>query len=147
MNKKIRKLEPVSFSQVRIKDGFWSPRLTTNRRVTLPIEYQQCKQTGRIDVWKWKPGKPNQPHIFWDSDVAKLIEAASYSLTTDPDSELEKKVDYAVNLIVQGQDKDGYLYCPVTGPKYQECQIIAVPYCLWGNRRSGAMLVWCLTKQ
>lgn len=53
-----------------------------NRRVTLPLEFQRCEETGRIDAIRqtWKPGQPNKPHIFWDSDVAKLLEACCYSL-------------------------------------------------------------------
>ena len=102
-------LKPVSFTKVKVRDGFWFPRLKTNREVTLLIEYQQCKQTGRIDAWKWSPGKPNQPHVFWDSDVAKWIEAAACSLATVPDSGLAKQVDYAIDLIVEGQGEDGYL--------------------------------------
>ena len=38
------------------------------------------------------------PHQFWDSDVAKWLEAASYSLATHANAELESKVwdeDYA----------------------------------------------------
>jgi DUF1680 family protein len=65
--------------------------METNRQVTLPIEYKQCKDTGRIDAveLRWKPGQPNPPHIFWDSDVGKWIEAAAYSLATHPDRDLD----------------------------------------------------------
>ena len=58
------------------------PRLRINRDRTIPFQYAQCKDTGRIDALRlaWKPGDEPVPHIFWDSDVAKWIEAASYSL-------------------------------------------------------------------
>jgi DUF1680 family protein len=69
-----------------------------------------CKETGRLDALRlnWKPGM-EPPHIFWDSDVAKWIEAASYSLGTHPNPELEAKVDEVVRLIVAAQQPDGYL--------------------------------------
>ena len=106
-----RKLVPLPLARVRVADRFWAPRMETNRVATLPAEYEQCRQTGRIDAWRlaWKPGEPNPPHIFWDSDVAKWIEAAAYSLATCPDPDLEKRVDDAVDLMAAAQAPDGYL--------------------------------------
>jgi hypothetical protein len=82
-----------------------------NRQVTLPIEFEQCLKTGRIDAWKleWKPGDPNPPHIFWDSDVGKWIEAAAYSLTTHADPDLEARIDRVVDMMAAAQMADGYL--------------------------------------
>ena len=51
---------------------------------------------------------PNPP-IYWDSDVAKWIEAASYSLATHPDVELAAKVDEVIALVAASQQDDGYL--------------------------------------
>ena len=106
---RLRKLEAVPFTRVRLADAFWAPRVETNRRATLPIEYRHCKETGRIDAWTWKKGQPNEPHIFWDSDIAKWIEAASYSLASHPDKALERQVDAVVDLMKAAQGKDGYL--------------------------------------
>ena len=103
------KLAAVPFTRVAVADAFWAPRVETNRRITLPIEYRKCKESGRIDAWTWKKGQPNMPHIYWDSDVAKWFEAAAYSLTTQPDQALEKKIDAAVALMATGQNADGYL--------------------------------------
>lgn len=47
--------------------------------------------------------------VFQDSDAGKWIEAAAYSLTVHPDSDLESKVDELVDLIASAQDEDGYL--------------------------------------
>lgn len=47
--------------------------------------------------------------VFQDSDLAKWIEAASYSLAAHPDKKLEETVDGAVDLIGRAQQKDGYL--------------------------------------
>jgi len=107
----LRKLVPVPLTHVKLNDAFWAPRIQTNRNVTLPIEYEQCRKTGRIDAWKldWKPGDPNPPHVFWDSDVAKWIEAAAYSLAAFPDAELEASVDGVIDMIAAAQQDDGYL--------------------------------------
>lgn len=47
--------------------------------------------------------------VFQDSDAAKWIEAAAYSLAQFPDAELEKKIDGLIDLIAAAQDEDGYL--------------------------------------
>ncbi len=47
--------------------------------------------------------------VFQDSDVAKWLEAASYSLLNHPDGELEGRMDELVDLIEKAQHKDGYL--------------------------------------
>ena len=47
--------------------------------------------------------------VFQDSDAAKWIEAAAYSLSVYPDEKLEKTVDSLVDIIAEAQDKDGYL--------------------------------------
>jgi len=103
--------KPLDLKDVTIAGGFWGRRTETNRRITLPIEYQQCKATGRIDRWKWRTGQPNEPHVFWDSDVAKWIEAAAYSLAARRDDRLEKQIDEAVDMMAAGQLADGYLNC------------------------------------
>lgn len=47
--------------------------------------------------------------VFQDSDVAKWIESASYSLMNNPDPELEAELDKVIGYIAGAQDKDGYL--------------------------------------
>src|SRR5512136_1441525 len=111
MSTTTRAIKSVPFTAVALEGGFWGRLMETNRQVTLPIEYKQLKETGRIDALRleWKPGQPNPPHIFWDSDIAKWIEAAAYSLATHPDPELEKLVDEVIDLLAGSQQPDGYL--------------------------------------
>ena len=47
--------------------------------------------------------------VFQDSDAAKWLEAAAYSLANFSDSELEEKADRLIDIIAAAQDKDGYL--------------------------------------
>jgi DUF1680 family protein len=104
-------LTSVAVSKVTLGEGFWGTRVETNRAVTLSAEYKQLRETGRIDAWSldWKNGEPNKPHYFWDSDVAKWIEAAAYSLATHPDAMLEGQLDAVIELIENAQQPDGYL--------------------------------------
>ncbi|HOX08121.1 MAG TPA: glycoside hydrolase family 127 protein [Planctomycetota bacterium] len=104
-------LRPVPHNQVKLTDRFWAPRAAVNRRATLPIEHEQCRKTGRIDAFRldWRPGRPNEPHIFWDSDVAKWMEAAAYSLADHPDRRLEARLEEVIDLVARAQQPDGYL--------------------------------------
>lgn len=115
------RVHAARLQDVTISGGFWGERLGVNRTVTLPTIYYQSTITGRFDAWKldWKPGQPNKPHIFWDSDAAKWIEAVAYSLATHPDSEMERQVDEVVDLIAAAQQPDGYLniYFTVVEPE------------------------------
>ena len=47
--------------------------------------------------------------VFQDSDVAKWLEAAAYSLALKPDEALSRRVDEVVALIGRCQQPDGYL--------------------------------------
>ena len=128
------KLHEISWKDVTITGGFWKKRQEINETVTLPAEYRQCKQTGRIDSVKclYDPsvvtsGKasivtidgifflddqhegPPRPHHYWDSDLAKWMEAASYSLLHRPDPKIEKIIDDIVADYQKIQMPDGYL--------------------------------------
>jgi hypothetical protein len=86
-------MDPISFTQVTLRDPFWAPRLETNRQATIPHVYDQCEQTGRLAAWDltWKPGDPNPPHIFWDSDGPNG-QAAAFA-GRPPRSVLEARLD------------------------------------------------------
>jgi DUF1680 family protein len=47
--------------------------------------------------------------IFQDSDLAKWLEAAAYSLASHPDAALEADVDGLVDILGKAQREDGYL--------------------------------------
>lgn len=112
---------PLSYRSVSIDDSFWTPKIRLVREQTIPYQYRQCEATGRIDAFRltWKPGMDNQPHYFWDSDVAKWLEAASYSLGVAYDPETDRLLDEVINLIASAQQPDGYLntYFTVVEPQ------------------------------
>src|SRR6056297_1198535 len=107
----VEQVEPVSFDNVKLEKGFWAKRQKINAQITLPLQYERCKETGRIDALnlEWSPeNNVPKPHEFWDSDVAKWIEAAAYTLSNHTDEELERKVDSVIDQIAEAQQPDGY---------------------------------------
>jgi uncharacterized protein len=104
-------LIPVPFQHVTFTDAFWSRRIETNRASTLPTILKQLRQTGRLAPWEgtWRKGDPNPPHVFWDSDIAKWIEAVAYAVQVKRDAKLERAVDRIVAGFVRLQRRDGYL--------------------------------------
>ncbi len=105
---------PVPFTAVKLTDNFWGPKIITNFKVTIPIAIGQCYSTGRVDNFKvagkLKKGKFSTDYPFDDTDIYKLIEAASYSLQTIPDKQLEAQLDTLIYYIGMAQEPDGYLY-------------------------------------
>ncbi len=107
----ISPLRPVNFTRVQLRDSFWLPRTEINRKVTIPAMYKHLKETGRLDSINpdYRPGDPSSHHIFWDSDIAKWIEAAAYTLSIHPDPDLENLMDQIVVKFGALQRADGYL--------------------------------------
>jgi DUF1680 family protein len=114
----IGRFSPLPHTQVTIDDGFWAPRQQVNRERTIPHIFEQCTRTGRIsalrgvydpEVVRGGTGGSNIAVLFWDSDIAKWIEAASYSLAVHPDPQLDSQLDEVIAVVAQAQQPDGYL--------------------------------------
>ena len=102
---------PASLRSVRFTDGFWAQRQQILRQRTLPSQYEKLVETNRLNGLDptWRPGDRTSRHIFWDSDIAKWTEAASCSLATHPDTQLEQQLSDVVDRLLALQGEDGYL--------------------------------------
>ncbi|HHW11313.1 MAG TPA: glycoside hydrolase family 127 protein [Firmicutes bacterium] len=102
---------PLDFTRLQLLDKFWAPRQETNRRTTLHIQYKNLRQLGSIAAIDpdYHTDRPGARHIYRDSDIAKWLEAASYTLATSPDSALESQIDEVIELYAKAQGPDGYL--------------------------------------
>ena len=106
-------IQGVPISQVSLKDQFWTSRIETNRTVTIPSSFKKCEETGRVQNFvnaANKSGKFLTTFPFDDTDIYKIIEGASFSMSVHPDKALDKYVDSLINLIAKAQEPDGYLY-------------------------------------
>ena len=96
----------VPLTDIKLNDKFWSKRLETNRTITIPHAFEKCEKTGRIDNFAIAGGLKKSfyygqlPFLpFDDSDVYKIIEAASYTLQTKYDPQLENYLDRIISKI------------------------------------------------
>ena len=103
-------MKNICFEHIKINDGFWKVKQDMVKNSTLYAVYNRFTDTHRFDALSctWKEGEPDMPHIFWDSDVAKWIEGASYLLMEQRDEKIEKIIDDVVDKIVTNSDENGY---------------------------------------
>ena len=111
-------IEEVPFTQVRLDDAFWTPRIETNRTVSIPSAFKECEKNGRFDNFAIAGGLMKGEHrgdfSFDDTDPYKIIEGASYSLAVKYDKALDAYLDSVITLIAAAQEPDGYLTTCVT---------------------------------
>jgi hypothetical protein len=107
-------IKAVPLADVKFTDGFWAPRIETDRAVTVPHLFKKNEETGRVKNFEIAGGMSRgsfcTKYAFDDSDVYKSIEAAAYVLATRRDPRLEKYLDDLVAKIAKAQEPDGYLY-------------------------------------
>jgi len=115
-------IQGIPFNQVKINDQFWLPKIEINRTVTIPSSFAQCEATGRVE--NFVKAAKHEGHFdtafpFDDTDIYKIIEGASYSMSVHPDAALDKYVDSLITIIAKAQEPDGYLYTARTiDPKH-----------------------------
>jgi DUF1680 family protein len=113
--------EPVRFVDVNLEGQFWRERLETVLTRTIPSQHVQLGKHGILESLTL----PNPPpplrfprnhhdftvQVFWDSDVGKWIEAASYALSHRRDPDIEAKIEAITDDLEKAQAPDGYLNC------------------------------------
>jgi len=108
----------VPFTDVELHDGLWAPRQQAIRERTLPFLHSQYEKNGLFEALDVDspPGplripfnnRPNTAVMYWDSDIAKWIEMASYALATRYDAALDAQIDGLIERIAKAQRPDGY---------------------------------------
>ena len=117
----MRTYSSVKFSDVKITGPFWGERLETVLTRTIPSQHRQLESHGLLDSLKLpKPVPPLRmprnrhnftTQIFWDSDVGKWVEAASYALSHRRDAAVEAQIEAIIDDLERAQAPDGYLNC------------------------------------
>ena len=111
---------PVRFVDVRLEGDFWKERLETVLATTIPSQHKKLGEYGLLDSLKLPQPPPPlrfprhtngfSVQVFWDSDVGKWIEAASYALSHRRDADIESTIEAIVYDFEKAQQPIGYLY-------------------------------------
>ncbi|HEY1478221.1 MAG TPA: beta-L-arabinofuranosidase domain-containing protein, partial [Chthoniobacterales bacterium] len=111
--------QPLDQTRVSITEGFWASKQQLVGQVTLLHVYNEMQHQGQLDALRLDPrmhrGRQESNSwywggsIFWDSDVAKWLEAASAYLQHRTDDKIEALVDGTIQLLANAQQSDGYL--------------------------------------
>ncbi|MDR2901085.1 MAG: glycoside hydrolase family 127 protein, partial [Treponema sp.] len=125
----LKQTEFMGLKNITISDSFWGPFMERIRTKVIPYQWEAlndrvpnaepsyCMRNFKLAAELTHPeldyGVPRDigfdGRVFQDSDVAKWIEAVSYSLVWHPDPALEKTLDEAIDIICNAQQADGYL--------------------------------------
>ena len=119
-----RLFNEVPFTDVQLADGFWAPRIETNRTVSAAHNIDWCEhQTGRIDNFLKASGQMEGEFkgiYFDDSDVYKVLEGLAYTLSAKDDPTIHAAAQRWIEAIGAAQQPDGYLMCYFTLVKPDE---------------------------
>lgn len=111
--------QPDKILQVTVRDPFWGSRMETVRTQMIPYQWEAlndripgAEPSHCVHNFKVAAGLEKGEfggYVFQDSDLAKWIEAASFSLQNHPDPQLQKTLEEIISLIASAQQPDGYL--------------------------------------
>lgn len=130
--------QEIKLKNIKIKDKFWSRRQELVVHTVLPYqekilndEIEGVAKSHALANFRIAAGLEEGEFygmVFQDSDVAKWLEGAAYSLVVCPDADLEKRMDEIIEIIGKAQQEDGYLntYFTIKEPEHrwqdlQEC--------------------------
>ncbi|MDP3178433.1 MAG: glycoside hydrolase family 127 protein, partial [Spirochaetaceae bacterium] len=109
----------LGLREARITGGFWLAKVDMVAGDMLPYQWKAlndevpgAEPSHAVENFRIAAGESTGEFhgtVFQDSDVAKWLEAASYSLVHHPDAVLEAKVDEIIRLIAKAQAPDGYV--------------------------------------
>ena len=114
---------------VTIDDNFWGPVMERVRNEVIPYQWEAlndrvpgaepsyCMRNFKLAAEITHPeldygvdrAVGHGGCVFQDSDLAKWLEAAAYSLVWRPDPALEQLADQAIDIVCNAQQPDGYL--------------------------------------
>lgn len=112
-----RKLSAVPCSVVRFDGGFWKSRIETNESATLPHLYALLRDGGRFALQTGAQASAIGYKMYWETEIARFVEAASYCLSRRYDGELDALVDEIIGIVASAQQPDGYLNAFITFTK------------------------------
>lgn len=116
---KLTNAQNIPLKNISIRDKFFSEYIKLVKNVVIPYQWDAlndnipgAEPSHAMKNFKIAAGAEKGEYfgmVFQDSDLAKWLEAAAYSLVSFPDEELEKTIDEVVGIIGKAQWDDGYI--------------------------------------
>ena len=107
-----RGLQEVPSQQVKLRGGFWGPRLKIQNDVTISHSLDCLEKDGHVTNFdkaaSQAKGEPSG-HMAFDSDLYKALEGAMYCLQNRDDDQLRKRAEGILDRILAAQQPDGFL--------------------------------------
>ena len=106
-------------TKMEIRDVFWSGQIEKMCESIIPYQYEVLsdavpgiRKSHAIENFRIAAKLADGEYagmLFQDSDVAKWIEGAAYSLRIKENPKLESEIDELIEIIGRAQQSDGYL--------------------------------------
>ena len=113
------RLFSLSLKNIAVDDAFWNRYTELVKKEVLPYQWaaindqiEGAEPSHCLDNFRIAAGEQSghfQGAVFQDTDLAKWLEAAAYSLAAEPDPDLEERADEVIELIGRAQSEDGYI--------------------------------------
>ena len=125
----------LPLKQIHIDDAFWSSYTALVTREIIPYQYKTLNdlipdipESHCIKNLRVAAGLEEGTFagfVCQDTDLAKWLEAVAYSLSYQPDPDLEATADEMIDLIGAAQEKNGYLntHFSILHPGRQFCNL------------------------
>ena len=105
--------EEIPISQVEIVDSFWSEKRKVNAESAIFNQWNMLEKSGTINNFRIVKGdveKFREGYFYADSDAHKWSEAAATILQSKDDKELLLLLTNYLDLLVEVQEEDGYIF-------------------------------------
>lgn len=114
-----KSLSIISTGELEFTSGFWAKRVGLVQKEVIFYQWQAlndeipgAEPSHAVENFRIAAGRSDedfQGMVFQDSDLAKWLEAAAFSLNSADNPELEEKIDEVVDLIGEAQQENGYI--------------------------------------
>ncbi|MHA1683302.1 MAG: glycoside hydrolase family 127 protein [Promethearchaeota archaeon] len=102
----------VPFEFITIEDNFWYPRQELMVSKSLHLQHGWLEEFHHVDNFRIASGEKTSQWrglFYFDSDLYKWLEAATFALVLRKNSTLRALVEEVVTLIMNAQQDDGYV--------------------------------------
>lgn len=130
-----KKLKPIDLKNIKVHDPFWGKYTTLVTKEIIPYQWKALNDDvedaepshciSNFEIAAGLKAGEFQGWVFQDTDLAKWLEAVAYSLSYEPNPDLEKRADEAIDLIGKAQEENGYLntHFSILYPGQQFCNL------------------------